>query len=198
MRVYGRKVALRIIICLMTLLITVQVQACGSPVSAVITKQDSLGNVIALWIEKDPDKWSIPIRTASRFATGEWTEITNISNTDGFCELPLLEITSNGNAIALWLQTERTSVNNYLMMSTYTIDTRTWSEPVLVSDVENERILNTFYSISLGDKGEFVIFWAAMMKDGKAKEENKVWRSASGTLNSGLERPVTVGNGYPL
>lgn len=127
---------------------------------------DGDGNALALWSQNDGDNYRIDY---SRFdeGTGTWSAaaVLDDDDTSGHnAYSPAVAITSNGDAVAAWIQNDGT--RNNVHAKKYTATTETWGSIMNLEsstyDVQYSATYPSDYTLRLcaDGSGNFIVLWA--------------------------------------
>lgn len=166
-----------------------QIEGCATGGTNFQFDQDAEGNLVGVWQDSDVSNGPV-IRGATQPAGGEWSTAVQISSSSYPSVQPIIEVASNGDAVALWFASD-SSTGNSILMSSMLPYLGTWSTPVIISDSANEQILNNAYGISIDSSGRLVALWTAYLNI-NGGSLTKTIRSASGIFGGSWNAPVTV------
>lgn len=120
---------------------------------------------------------------------GEWSAITRLDNLPGSASEVKVEMDSQGNAIAVWLQkdSEQSSAPSSVYAARYDVEAKTWSAPVLLEQSDENA---GFVELAVGPSGRAVAIW--IQKDATEQsifaavfdEESKAWGAAAPVENA--------------
>jgi hypothetical protein len=123
------------------------------PIAPTIA-MDPNGNAFAIWVQNGsgsfPDIWT------NRYVAGTgWETATLMELTDSNVDIPSIAVQANGNAIAVWPQTDGTRLK--IWASRYVVGTG-WITPVLI---ETDNAGNAYApSIAIDPNGNAMAVWA--------------------------------------
>lgn len=152
-----------LILCTSFVLVTGQLSA-GVPVSAIV-EIDPQGNMVAIWEESCQ---SGPVIKASNrtFAGAAWSTPHQLSLTDSNSENlssrgPQLAINASGEAVAIWVSTDPTSLNDRIYAATISLQgSANWTAATAVSEAnETIRPMGIRYSVKLNANNQAVVLW---------------------------------------
>jgi hypothetical protein len=126
--------------------------------TAPVARNNPAGDVIVIWRESDDGQTPV---WSNRYVPGSgWETPVNFDvQADDTHEIVSEELVvdSTGNAIAVWVQFESSSVPRRLLASRYTVGTG-WSAPVVVQDRPHKSVSDVS-SVVVDDDGNVFLFW---------------------------------------
>lgn len=118
-----------------------------------------------------------------------WSSLAEISDTKGNCMDPIIEVSENGNTVALWLVTMENG-NNGLMVAVLESVSAKWATPIVITD-SAENVVNNWYNIAITSDG-VVAIWSSLIEDKKAESLVRVLRTASARFGGEWSAPETI------
>lgn len=131
---------------------------------------DAEGNAIAIWVQSDGVSESIWVNRFTATAGGSWQGAELLESAAGAADDPHISLSSDGNAVAVWEQSDGSSINT--MASHYTGNgsgSAVWTEAVVLDSSAEDAAAP---QIALDDRGSALAVW--VQSDGAT---NRVWSS---------------------
>lgn len=152
---------------------------------------DLQGNLVTVWQDNNSNQSAYMIKAATKPAGGSWSPTTVISTMNIASVNPIVEVSENGNAVAIWLVNDPISSNLTLVGATLPTGETEWSNPFYISNSTEEQVMNFNYSITIDDNGNMVALWTSLLNQ-ISGPSIPVLRTSSGILSGSWTGPTTL------
>jgi hypothetical protein len=120
---------------------------------SIVVGSDAAGNVVALWSQRLAGLYTV--RSARMNAsTGTWGAPVTVNDGKREATAPALGVDADGDAVAIWSETDYGVVANR-----FTSSTASWSSPVVVQARSTGGVAGTIPSVGVDAKGTAVAAW---------------------------------------